>query len=482
MFGLMGWTAHASAVKSPDAPLPQSDLSDVSCVSAMNCTAVGGYGHGPLLLPDGSNYLPVAANFRPIYATKTAGIWGNAIALPSPPATLFTGVSCTSAATCTAVGYDYSGHWDAHADELLRYPIYATEIAGRWGPVSQITSVGDVGFTSVSCVSAADCTAVGLNAIIPPATAGPIVASETAGSWGSVTILKTPTGLGDLYGVSCTSAANCTAVGEDLNIDETVGVFTQGEPIHATESDGTWGPAVEVTTPSSTGYLSGVSCISAAGCTAVGGDGNAFYVAESSGTWGSAVDVDAPKGGALEDVSCTTVSGCTAVGGTESRDVYVTETSGTWGPATVDGSGASSGVSCTSATDCTAVGAYGMCAAYTCRGPSDYAVYVTDNAGVWPTVPSAPRGIRASPRRRSIMVSWVAGTKDGGSAVTGYTASATTKSDGKSHESLCASTTSRCTITGLTNNRTYTVTVYERNAAGISVSSATRRVVPHAPR
>jgi len=171
---------------------------------------------------------------------------------------------------------------------------------------------------------------------------------ESDGTWGPATQLSDiPGGTSSsdgLNGVSCSDATHCTAVGEDGN----------GQPFYVTEQDGSWGTPTQVSGfPSGSGGFTAVSCPTTTDCTAVGSDG--VYAIETHGIWtahpgffGSAT---------FSAVSCTDAADCTAVGGED----YATEVAGAGGTAMPmsslpGGSGFFTGVSCTGSMDCTAVG------------------------------------------------------------------------------------------------------------------------------
>ncbi len=83
-----------------------------------------------------------------------------------------------------------------------------------------------------------------------------------------------------------------------------------------------------------------------------------------------------------------------------------------------------------------------------------------------PTTPDAPTGVIAIPGNTSLIAAWAAPGSDGRSAILDYTATATP--GGRT----CTSATTTCTITGLTNGTSYTLTVVARNTLGLSPSSA----------
>jgi hypothetical protein len=97
----------------------------------------------------------------------------------------------------------------------------------------------------------------------------------------------------------------------------------------------------------------------------------------------------------------------------------------------------------------------------------------------WSTTvtPSAPTLGTATAANGSIAVTWTAPTWNGGSAVTGYTATATPSGGGAGTTCTTTGATS-CTITGLTNGTAYTVTVTATNAVGTGPSSSSASATP----
>ncbi len=90
--------------------------------------------------------------------------------------------------------------------------------------------------------------------------------------------------------------------------------------------------------------------------------------------------------------------------------------------------------------------------------------------------PGAPTGLLAKAGWSSATLSWTVPASTGGSPITTYTV---TSSPGLRH---CASATTTCTISGLTNGTTYTFTVVAANAIGAGPASAvSNAVVPVVP-
>ena len=315
-------------------------LSAVSCSSVGNCTAIG--------------YYELQSTDYPIGISETNGQWD-----PSPTALLtgttgytytFTSVSCWAPGNCTAQGNEING---------TESEISLAQSGGNWAPLPVVLPVSSVyldAFSSISCSSAGNCTAVGYLAQTAPYNE--IVMTEVGGNWVSPTILPTPAGYSDfwLLGVSCPSQGNCTAVGA-ASTDQQVTASVLGAPLLrddaavVSEVGGQWG-AFQVLTASSSNLLNvliSISCVAPGTCTAVGVtepsvpvgaptiDGtkalapapylgspqptDPIYVSSQGGTWGP-IQTTAPENNFLIGIACATSSACTTVGGLDNY-IYV---------------------------------------------------------------------------------------------------------------------------------------------------------------
>jgi Fibronectin type III domain/Putative Ig domain len=95
------------------------------------------------------------------------------------------------------------------------------------------------------------------------------------------------------------------------------------------------------------------------------------------------------------------------------------------------------------------------------------------------TVPGAPVDVIAAADSASADISWVAPGSNGGSPITGYTATAYTSAAGTTPVgTACTTATLACSVTGLTNGTTYYIGVVATNAAGSGPVTPLQPITP----
>lgn len=324
-----------------------------------------------------------AAHPLPHEPATAAGTWGTAQEVPGMAAlntlvdATVTSVSCTSVASCTAVG--------VYTNVLGGIEAFVTRrVNGNWSTAVEIpgTLALDPRGThsvypySLSCSSAGNC---GITGSYKDASGKgqAFVDSEVNGKWRSA--IEVPgTGALNQYGdasgssISCTSPGNCSAVGEYTKASEYHEAFV------VSEVNGTWRTAFEV--PGSAtlnhggnGSVDAVSCASPGNCSAVGSMdttpmGIAFVVNEVNGRWQTAIEVPGvstiDQGGmaVVTSVSCGKAGNCSAGGNYSDTHgglgaFVVTEVNGIWQTAIkVPGMTNVNSMSCASAGNCSAGG------------------------------------------------------------------------------------------------------------------------------
>ncbi len=312
------WSGAAWTVDAP--PLPsdadRGALMGVACTSATACTAVG-------------NYTNSAGDYRPLAEAWNGVTW---VVEPTPLPSgankgAFLDVSCTTPTACTAVG-DYTN--SAGTQVTLAEVRFGT----RWDVQSTPNASGaaDSGLSSVSCTSPTACTAVG-DYTNSAATQVALAETWNGANWQveptflpsdalvegqSSASCTADTNCSFLSSVACTGAKACKAVGTYVTTARTFA--TLAEAWNGT----TW--SVEPTPqPSGAGAggasLWGVSCTSTTRCTAVGdyasSVGTQVTLAESwNGTNWRIESISNPFAATnyLNGVSCASTKACAAVG------------------------------------------------------------------------------------------------------------------------------------------------------------------------
>ena len=347
-----GWSIQPSPNPSGAS---QSTLSGVSCTSAHACTAVGKY------IKSTGGILTLAERWN--------GTEWTIQPTPNPAGasqSILSGVSCTSASACAAVG------------NYIKSTGGNLTLAERWNgtkwtiqPAPNPTGASQSTLSGVSCTSASACTAVGNYAN----SAGRVLTLAERWNGSAWTIQQTANpGVSTKYwvpnvltGVSCATSTACIAVGWD-RLDG-CGVFHCY--IDATLAEG-WDGATWTVQSGLPGYrfpipiaFAGVSCSSAAACAAVGSNNALTLAAGWNGTTWATQSTPNPSGAtssALTSVSCASATACTAVG--QSGGTLAEAWNGAeWNiRPTPNPTGATNsqlaGVSCTTSAACTAVGYY----------------------------------------------------------------------------------------------------------------------------
>ena len=313
-------------------------LSSVACTSISDCMAGGTIGGGIGLseLWNGSKWrlqpvapfgqaapalldvsCPVAASCLATTGLRVTEHWNGSawaiehLARPAPSFTSFEmpAVSCVTATDCIGFGAYTANRTCAGVAETWNGSSWAVQatVPGGCGRSPCRNVLNNCSLVSISCPSASGCMAVGGG--VSEFWNGTTWASEPIASPGG--ILKPA-----LAAVSCTAADNCMAVG--LAGDSAI------TKILAERWNGTaWAilPAPKPTGQHSAA-LSGVSCPSAANCTAAGSSSDTSGITKTlaehwNGTAWAIQATPSPSGSSesfLDGVSCPVAAHCTATG------------------------------------------------------------------------------------------------------------------------------------------------------------------------
>jgi hypothetical protein len=299
-----GWTVKAT----PNSHSPNGILRSDSCISRTSCLAVGSFND-----TTGTTETLAEAWNGKAWRTQT---------MPVPIGASYrelSGVSCTSAVACTAVG-----HYDNHSGaEVTLAELWNGKI-WRVQATPNPSGATDAVLSGVSCTSATACEAVGSYSN----SSGTQVTLAEAYDGKTWTLQATP-GSGafesGLSGVSCSFVKTCTAVGE-------TSTSAGGEALAEVWNGKVWSiQTVPLPSGGSDGDLFGVSCVSPSSCTAVGGydhSGTSVPLVEvSTGKTWNVQPSAVPRGGratgsGLLAVSCRSSKSCTAVGEEPSSSAF----------------------------------------------------------------------------------------------------------------------------------------------------------------
>jgi hypothetical protein len=308
-------------------------LTAISCTSAGNCVAAGYYAYND------------EAEFAPMIAIETGGVWAKAeaVELPANAAvekklgqdSLLGSIACDPAGSCTTGGEYFL---ESPREEVA---MTVTKTGGKWkatelpAPEHSAAQPEDV-VSSISCpASGSDCTAVGAYRTASSGLQALVTLGEAGGVFATPTELAVPLGAvefasGGLPLISCPASGSC------LTIDPYKTEGGQDASYVATSSGGVWGAASELP---ETGELLGAACPQTGACAAVGFSGQAIAASGVGTSWSASSAITLPTGAdtstesRLTSVACPAEGSCVAVGdyatGSRLRQGMVTYASGT---------------------------------------------------------------------------------------------------------------------------------------------------------
>jgi hypothetical protein len=369
------------------APDPGLTVNSISCGAVGNCVAVGSY-------DDNKNF---AQSF---VVDEVRGLWQRAreVQLPADAKgasqlSEVHSVSCWSAGNCSAVGSYLDGTQPVgHSEGMV-----VNEVRGTWTRAQEVQLPADANENPFALLNQIICTAghcVGVGSYIGTngTTQGLVVNGDHA-TWTRGLTVALPGNANaypgaDVSEVACVSAGNCTALGVYTN------VTGQNEGFTVTELNGLWQGALAMDMPSDAatnphtffyGY-GGLACPSVGNCSAGGqylvgaAQYEGFFINEVAGVWQPATQMELPSGalmagknGGVVAVSCRSAGNCSAGaayfdGSSRYQGLVVNEVANTWlvgqkialptGATSVGIDGGVYGLVCHRTGPCTATGSY----------------------------------------------------------------------------------------------------------------------------
>ena len=323
---------------------------------------------------------PLAGGAQTSPALVSTSSWTNANVAAGSGQSVLQAVTCATASFCVAVGAqngDTGGgllieQWNGTAWSVV--------------PGATVTPSGDDVLNGVSCAGQDFCMTVGSTGT------GAFAEMWKGSTWTATTVTPPPgfNGFVNLSTVFCFAANSCQALGTG---------FTGSAPtVFGEQWNGSTWSAVPAATPTAfsteTG-VTGMACVSASYCIAVGNvDGRTSFAEQWTGSaWSladSGINSNLPSGSFLAAVSCAGTSFCQAVGQvaeTTTQNLIETWNGATWSVQNGTPQTSTSvpqslvGVDCVSATSCSAVGVSGTASA---------ALALTWNGAAWSIVSNTP--------------------------------------------------------------------------------------------
>ena len=305
-----GWATVNGGAQDPQA---NQLLLNTTCSNAWDCWAVGA------IIPEVQNAKPqaLAEHWNGASWSDVSGVQP-----PGQQASVLYDVSCVTSSDCWGVGGQQTllqgndpnvlvEHWNGVAWSVATTPL-----------------IGGLLF-SVSCLRTSDCWAVG--ATLDPIsgdTTGSLAFHWDGSSWTMAALPASGQSADQLSSISCVNASDCWAVGTasanpfDSDVLPNLLYKSQGAEPWLLHWDGsTWSGSTQSDPQSPTGAaLSGVTCVTSVDCWAVGSTMNAagHFSEPLAEQWDGATWSIAPttmaNNGALSNVTCLSATACWAVG------------------------------------------------------------------------------------------------------------------------------------------------------------------------
>jgi len=273
-----------------------------------------------------------------------------------------TSVRCSAMNDCLSVGYydnnagfeqTLAEHWDGTS----------------WAEVDPLSSspAADNSLFGLTCVASGDCWAVGrFNDV--SGNSNSLADHWNGTAWVTIPSPNVGAAVNVLSGVSCASSSDCWAVGWSADVQS----IPRAQPTLIEHWNGTAWAVVNSPSPGMENYLFGISCVSSSDCSAVGTyqtaqgseqmllerwDGTSWTVASASGVLVST--------SSLQDVTCASSLSCWAVGTGDGKTLALHWDGSTWTPASTPNnnlgqSNTLHAITCNSDVQCWAVGEYDL--------------------------------------------------------------------------------------------------------------------------